>query len=81
MSARIARIWTIWFVVMSAVVAATWLLIAFPLPGGSSDTPRLADLFGFFTAIGVWGTIKVLGVVFLPPIVMTYVEIRKARRD
>lgn len=43
--------------------------------------PTLEDVLGFFGHIGVFGTIKMLGVLFLPPIVLTYLENRKARRE
>jgi hypothetical protein len=65
---------------MALLVAITWVLMMFPLPGGSSGTPTLGDLLGFFVAIGVFETMKILAVVLGPPIVMSYIEIRKARR-
>ena len=81
MRSRIARIWLWWLLVMALLVAVTWGLAMVEFPGGASGSPTLADLLGFFAHVGVWGTIKILSVLFLPPIVLTYVEIRKRRRD
>lgn len=77
---RITAIWIMWLLVMAVLVAVTWVLMMFPLPGGSSGTPTLEDIMGFLAHIGVSGTITILAVVFLPPIVLTYREIRRARR-
>jgi hypothetical protein len=77
---RVASIWIMWLVIMAGLVAVTWVLMMFPLPGGSSGTPTLEDILGFMAHVGVVGTIKILAVLFLPPIVLTYLEIRKARR-
>jgi hypothetical protein len=80
MRSRIPSIWIMWLVIMAALVGVTWVLMMFPLPGGSSGTPTLEDIVGFMAHVGVVGTIKILAVLFLPPIVLTYLEIRKARR-
>ena len=79
MRSRITRIWLWWLLAMALLVAVTWALAMVELPGGASGSPTLADVLGFFAHIGVWGTIKILAVLFLPPIVLTYLEIRKQR--
>lgn len=80
MRSRIASIWIMWLLVMAVLVGVTWVLMMFPLPGGSSGTPTLEDIVGFLAHVGVIGTITILAVLFLPPIVLTYLEIRRARR-
>ena len=70
-----------WLVAMALLVAVTWALAMVPLPGGSSGSPTLEDILGYFGHIGVFGTIKVVAVLFLPPIALTYLENRKTRRD
>jgi hypothetical protein len=75
---RIAGIWIMWVLVMAVLVGVTWVLMMFPLPGGSSGTPTLEEIVGFLAHVGVIGTIKILAVLFLPPIVLTYLEIRRA---
>ncbi len=79
MRSRITRIWMVWLLAMALLVAVTWALAMFEFPGGTSGTPTLEDILGFFAHVGVSGTIKILAVLFLPPIVLTYLEIRKAR--
>lgn len=74
---RIAGIWIMWVLVMAVLVGVTWVLMMFPLPGGSSGTPTLEEIVGFLAHVGVIGTIKILAVLFLPPIVLTYLEIRR----
>lgn len=78
MRSRITRIWVVWLLAMALFFAVTWALAMFPLPGGSS--PALEDIPDFFADVGIIGTIKILAVLFLPPIVLTYLEMRKARR-
>jgi hypothetical protein len=79
MRSRIGSIWIMWLLVMAVLVGVAWVLMMFPLPGGSSGTPTLADIVGFLAHVGVLGTIKILAVLFLPPIVLTYLQIRRAR--
>ena len=78
MRSRIIRIWLVWLLGMALFAAVMWAAVMFPLPGGSA--PTLEDIPDFFAYVGIGGTIKILVVLFLPPIVLTYLEIRKARR-
>lgn len=77
---NVIRIWLVWLLVMGLLVAVTWALLMVPLPGGSSGTPSFGDILGYFAFIGVFGTIKLLAVLFLPPIVLTWRQMAKARR-
>lgn len=77
MRSRITRIWVVWLLAMPLFAAVMWAVMMFPLPGGSSTT--LEDVLNFFADIGIIATIKILAVLFLPPIVLTYLEMRKAR--
>jgi hypothetical protein len=79
MPSKIRKIWIVWLLAMAVLVATTWALLQIELPGGSSGTPTLEEFLGFFGHIGVFGTIRVLAVLFLPPVVLTYFEIWKAR--
>jgi hypothetical protein len=81
MRSKITRIWTLWLLGMAIFAAVTWAMFQVALPGFSSGTPSLDDMLGYFADIGVWGTIKIFVVLFGAPIVATYIEIRKARRD
>ena len=74
---KIAGIWLIWVVAMILLAAITWALAMIAMPGGSSGTPAPEDVFGFFAHIGIWGSIKLLAVLFLPPIVLTILALRK----
>jgi hypothetical protein len=80
MPSEIRKIWIVWLLVMAVLSAMTWALLQIELPGGSSGTPTLEEFLGYFGHIGVFGTIRVLAFIFLPPVVLTWLEIIKARR-
>ena len=77
---KIAGIWLMWLLVMAVLAGVMWVLFMFPLPGFSSGTPTLEEVLELFAHVGVGGTITIFAVVFLPPILLTYFEIWKARR-
>ena len=77
----IAGIWLTWLFVMVVLAGAMWVLFMFPLPGGSSGIPSRAEVLQLFAELGVGGTITIFGVVFLPPILLTYFEIWKRRHS
>ena len=79
MTSRIRNIWLVWLLVMALLVGITWLLMLFPLPGGSAGTPTFEEFLGFFEHIGVLGTIEILVGLLAPPIVLTCWEIWKVR--
>ena len=82
MHSKIRRIWMAWLGAMVLLVAATWALAMVPLPGlSSSSSPTIEDVLGFFRHIGIFGTVKMIAVLFLPPIVLTYLETRKIIRN
>jgi hypothetical protein len=70
---EILKIWICWVAVIALLVAVTWALMMVPLPGGSAGAPTLNDLLSFLAHIGVFGTIKLLAVLLLQPIVLTYI--------
>jgi hypothetical protein len=76
---NIVCIWLMWLFVMAVLAGVMWVLFMFPLPGGSSGTPTLEEVLELFRHLGVSGTITIFAVVFLPPILLTYFEIWKAR--
>ena len=78
---NIVGIWLTWLFVMVVLAGVMWVLFMFPLPGGSSGIPSLEEVLGLFAHLGVGGTITIFAVVFLPPILLTYFEIWKARRS
>ena len=78
---KIAGIWLMWLLVMAVLAGVMWVLFMFPLPGFSSGTPTLEEVLELFEHVGVGGTITIFAVVFLPPILLTYFEIWKARRS
>lgn len=78
---NIACIWLMWLFVMAVLAGVMWVLFMFPLPGGSSGTPTLEEVLELFAHLGVSGTITIFAVVFLPPILLTYFEIWKARHS
>lgn len=80
MRSKITGIWFVWLLGMALFAAVMWVAVMIPFPGGSSGSPTLEDILDFVAYVGVIGTIKILAVLFLPPIVLTYLEIRKARR-
>lgn len=76
---NIVCIWLMWLFVMAVLAGVMWVLFMFPLPGGSSGIPTREEVLELFAHLGVGGTITIFAVVFLPPIVLTYFEIWKAR--
>jgi hypothetical protein len=72
------RIWVVWLLAVALMAAALWVLLMFPLPGGSAAT--VEDIPGVLAAIGIIEMMKIVAVLLLPPIVMTSLEIRRARR-
>ena len=81
MRSTIAGIWLTWLLVMAVLAGVMWVLFMFPLPGGSSGLPSREEVLQLFAHLGIGGTITIFGVVFLPPILLTYFEIWKARRS
>jgi hypothetical protein len=79
MASRITRIWVLWLSAMAVFFGVTWALAMFPLPGGSA--PVLEDIADFFADIGIIATLKILAVLLLPPIVLTYIEVMRTRRN
>ena len=78
---NIALIWLMWLLVMAVLAGVMWVLFMFPLPGGSSGVPTLEEVLELFAHLGVGQTITIFAVVFLPPILLTYFEIWKARHS
>lgn len=80
MRQAILKIWICWLIVILLLAASIWILLRFPTPGGSADTLTLDGLLGFSAHIGIFGTIKMLAVILLPPVVLTYIAWIRARR-
>ena len=78
---NIALIWLMWLLAMAALAGVMWVLFMFPLPGGSAGVPTLEEVLELFAHLGVGQTITIFAVVFLPPILLTYFEMWKARRS
>ena len=78
---KIALIWLMWLLVMAVLAGVMWVLFMFPLPGGSAGLPTLDEVLELFAHIGIGQTITIFAVVFLPPILLTYFEIWKARHS
>jgi hypothetical protein len=78
---KIAGIWLTWLLVMAVLAGGMWLLFMFPLPGFSSGIPTLEEVLDLFAHIGIGGTLSMFAVVFLPPILLTYFQIWKARHS
>jgi hypothetical protein len=78
---KILGIWLTWLFVMAVLAGVMWVLFMFPLPGGSSGLPSREEVLALFAHLGVGGTITIFAVVFLPPILLTYFEIWKARHS
>ena len=78
MRSRIVRIWLLWLLALACFAGFMWLVLMLPTPGGSATT--LADLREFFASIGVGATIRILAVVFAPPILFTWFELWRWRR-
>src|SRR5688500_2233458 len=78
---KIARVWLMWLLGMAVLAGVMWVLFMFPLPGGSSGLPTLEEVLELAEQLGVSGTITIVAIVFLPPILLTYIEIWKARRS
>ena len=70
-----------WLLVMAVPAGVMWVLFMFPLPGGSSGLPTLEEVLELLAHIGIGQTIAIFAVVFLPPILLTYFEIWKARHS
>lgn len=78
---KIAQVWLMWLLGMAVLAGVMWVLFMFPLPGGSSGLPTLEDVLELVEQLGVSGAITILAIVFLPPILLTYIEIWRARRS
>src|SRR5688572_22533767 len=78
---KIARVWLMWLLGMAVLAGVMWVLFMFPLPGGSSGLPTLEEVLELAEQLGVSGMITILAIVFLPPILLTYIETWKARRS
>ncbi len=69
-----------WLFVLAVLAGVLWVLFMFPLPGGSAGIPTREEVLELFAHLGVGGTITIFAVVFLPPVLLTYFEIWKARQ-
>lgn len=78
---KIAQVWLMWLLGMAVLAGIMWVLFMFPLPGGSSGLPTLEEVLELVAQLGVSGTITILAIVFLPPILLTYIEIWRTRRS
>ncbi len=67
---KIARVWLMWLLGMAVLAGVMWVLFMFPLPGGSSGLPTLEEVLELVEQLGVSGTITILAIVFLPPILL-----------
>lgn len=78
---NIARIWLMWLLVMAVLAGVMCALFMVPLPGGSSGVPTLGEVLELLAHVGLGQTITIFAVVFLPPVLVTYFEVWRARHS